>query len=75
MTSDLISYMKAIGAEELRRDSSGVKPCFDLLEYTLHIDLPGFVIEDPAIKALKQTCDDFVAWANVRVHSSRHFIR
>ena len=38
---DLESYI------EFRRDESGVKPCFDLLEYALDIDLPNFVFEHP----------------------------
>lgn len=40
-TPDLESYI------DVRRDESGCKPVFDLIEYALDIDLPDFVIEHP----------------------------
>jgi hypothetical protein len=64
VTPDLKSYMT------IRRNTSGVKPCLDLLEYGFGIDLPDFVANDPILKTLKQTADDFIAWANVCVHYS-----
>jgi hypothetical protein len=64
VTPDLKSYMT------IRRNTSGVKPCLDLLEYGFGIDLPDFVANDPTLKTLKQTADDFIAWANVCVHYS-----
>lgn len=56
---DLESYI------DLRRDTSGCKPVFDLIEYALRIDLPDSVIEHPVIKALNQGSNDLVTWSNV----------
>ncbi|KAJ4478458.1 terpenoid synthase [Lentinula aciculospora] len=55
---DLESY---IG---VRRDTSGCKPCWALIEYALGIDLPDFVVEDPIIITLNQSTNDLVAWSN-----------
>ena len=52
---------------DIRRDSSGLKPLMDFLEYTLDIDLPDYVIEDPVIRSLKQCVNDFCTWSNVRM--------
>ena len=41
MVPDLETYI------DIRRDESGCKPCYDLTEYALGIDLPDFVIEHP----------------------------
>ncbi|KAF8830965.1 hypothetical protein HHX47_DHR1000254 [Lentinula edodes] len=55
---DLESYI------EIRRNTSGCKPCWALIEYALDIDLPDFVVEDPIIIALNQTTNDLVTWSN-----------
>ncbi|KAI0823518.1 terpenoid synthase [Trametes gibbosa] len=55
---DLESYIS------VRRDTSGCKPVFDLIEYSMDIDLPGFVVEHPIIKALNQGANDLVTWSN-----------
>ncbi|KAJ6622898.1 isoprenoid synthase domain-containing protein [Mycena sp. CBHHK59/15] len=55
---DLESYIA------LRRDTSGCKPCWALIEYALDIDLPDFVVEDPVIMALNQSTNDLVTWSN-----------
>jgi len=55
---DLESYI------EMRRDTSGCKPCFVLIEYTMGIDLPDVVINDPIVKALNQFANDLVTWSN-----------
>ncbi|KAJ6526274.1 isoprenoid synthase domain-containing protein [Mycena vulgaris] len=55
---DLESYIA------LRRDTSGCKPCWALIEYALDIDLPLFVVEDPVIMALNQSTNDLVTWSN-----------
>ncbi|PCH37689.1 terpenoid synthase [Wolfiporia cocos MD-104 SS10] len=55
---DLESYI------DIRRDTSGCKPSFDLIEYAMDIDLPDFVVEDPVIKALNQAANDLVTWSN-----------
>ncbi|KAH9848860.1 terpenoid synthase [Lenzites betulinus] len=55
---DLDSYIN------VRRDTSGCKPVFDLIEYAMDIDLPDFVVEHPIIKALNQGANDLVTWSN-----------
>lgn len=56
---DLESYI------DIRRDTSGCKPVFDLIEYALGLDLPKFVVEDPIVRALNQNANDLVTWSNV----------
>ncbi|KAK7455115.1 Alpha-muurolene synthase [Stygiomarasmius scandens] len=55
---DLESYI------DVRRDTSGCKPCWALIEYALGIDLPEFVATDPTIMALNQYTNDLVTWSN-----------
>ncbi|KAL0946496.1 hypothetical protein HGRIS_012714 [Hohenbuehelia grisea] len=55
---DLESYI------DVRRDTSGCKPVFDLIEYALDIDLPEEVVTHPTIKALNQGTNDLVTWSN-----------
>ncbi|KAE9395551.1 terpenoid synthase [Gymnopus androsaceus JB14] len=55
---DLESYIN------VRRDTSGCKPCWALIEYALNIDLPDYVAEDPIIMALNQSTNDLVTWSN-----------
>ncbi|KAF8184523.1 terpenoid synthase [Mycena galopus ATCC 62051] len=55
---DLESYIA------LRRDTSGCKPSWALIEYGLDIDLPDFVANDPVIMALDQATNDVVSWSN-----------
>jgi len=55
---DLESYI------DVRRDTSGCKPCWALIEYALDIDLPDFVVEHPIIEALNQGTNDLVTWSN-----------
>ncbi|KAF9261191.1 terpenoid synthase [Marasmius fiardii PR-910] len=55
---DLESYI------DVRRDTSGCKPCWALIEYALDIDLPEFVATDPVIMALNQYTNDLVTWSN-----------
>ena len=50
---------------EMRRETSGCKPAFDLIEYSLGLELPDDVIEHPIVMALKQGANDFVTWSNV----------
>jgi len=50
---------------EIRRETSACKPVFDLIEYSLDLELPDDVIEDPIIMALNQGANDLVTWANV----------
>ena len=60
IVEDLESYI------ELRRDTSGCKPVFDLIEYSLGIDLPDAVVNHPVIQSLNQGSNDLVTWSNVR---------
>ncbi|KAF8912142.1 isoprenoid synthase domain-containing protein [Gymnopilus junonius] len=55
---DLESYI------DVRRDTSGCKPCWALIEYGLGIDLPDFVVENPIVRALNQGTNDLVTWSN-----------
>ena len=57
---DLESYIA------LRRDTSGCKPCFALIEYAAGIDLPDMVMNHPYIGILEDATNDLVTWTNVR---------
>ncbi|OCB91321.1 terpenoid synthase [Sanghuangporus baumii] len=48
----------------LRRDTSGCKPCWALIEYTNGLDLPDFVMEHEAIECLGESTNDVVSWSN-----------
>ena len=58
---DIESYI------DLRRDTSGCKPVFDLIEYALDIELPEYVVNHPIIKALNEGSNDLVTWSNVSI--------
>jgi alpha-muurolene/germacrene-A/gamma-muurolene synthase len=53
-----------------RRDTSGCKPVFDLIEYALDLELPDCVIGHPVIEALNQGANDLVTWSNVSAITS-----
>jgi alpha-muurolene/germacrene-A/gamma-muurolene synthase len=55
---------------DMRRDTSGCKPVFDLIEYSLNFELPDSVIDHPVIMALNQSANDLVTWSNVSAVSS-----
>ncbi|KAF8524715.1 terpenoid synthase [Hysterangium stoloniferum] len=55
---DITSYLA------FRRDSSGIRPCFDLLEYAFGIELPNVVTNDPAFTALLNSANDFISLSN-----------
>ncbi|KIY46968.1 terpenoid synthase [Fistulina hepatica ATCC 64428] len=55
---DMESYI------DIRRDNSGCKPCWALIEYGLGIELPEEVTEDPIILALGESANDWVTWTN-----------
>lgn len=63
---DLESYI------DMRRDTSGCKPVFDLIEYALGFELPEEVVDHPVIKALNQGANDLVTWSNVRRRHTPH---
>ncbi|KAG9315373.1 isoprenoid synthase domain-containing protein [Chiua virens] len=55
---DLESYIT------VRRDTSGCKPCFALIEYAARIDLPDEVMSHPVIMAMEEATNDLVTWSN-----------
>jgi hypothetical protein len=56
---DLESYIA------LRRDTSGCKPCWALIEYANNLDIPDDVMEHPIIRDLGEAANDLVTWSNV----------
>jgi hypothetical protein len=60
---DLESYIA------LRRDTSGCKPCWALIEYANNLDIPDEVMEHPIIRNLGEAANDLVTWSNVSVSS------
>lgn len=58
---DLESYIT------LRRDTSGCKPCFALIEFAGGYDLPDAVVEHPSIQILQDATNDLVTWSNVSI--------
>ncbi|KAJ7512778.1 isoprenoid synthase domain-containing protein [Mycena galericulata] len=55
---DLESYIA------LRRDTSGCKPSFVLIEYANNLDIPDEVMEHPLIASLGEAANDLVTWSN-----------
>ncbi|CAL1699466.1 unnamed protein product [Somion occarium] len=55
---DLDSYIA------LRRDTSGCKPCWALIEYAYNLDIPDEVMEHPVIVSLGEAANDLVTWSN-----------
>ena len=51
----------------VRRDTSGCKPCWALIEYASGLDLPDEVMEHPIIQSLDEATNDLVTWSNVRI--------
>lgn len=56
---DLQSYIP------LRRDTSGCRTTWALIEYAYNLDIPDDVLDHPVIRSLGETTNDFVAWSNV----------
>ncbi|KIJ56936.1 hypothetical protein M422DRAFT_149816 [Sphaerobolus stellatus SS14] len=55
---DIDAYMTG------RRDNSGCRPCFDLIEYALGIDLPSHIAENHIIQTLSDCANDYIALTN-----------
>ncbi|KAI0760326.1 terpenoid synthase [Fomes fomentarius] len=55
---DLESYIA------MRRDTSGCKPCWALIEYANNLDLPDEVMEHPIVLGLGEAANDLVTWSN-----------
>ncbi|EGN99183.1 hypothetical protein SERLA73DRAFT_90456 [Serpula lacrymans var. lacrymans S7.3] len=70
LVPDLESYIT------VRRDTSGCKPCFALIEYAARIDLPDEVMQHPVIQSMEEATNDLVTWSNdifsYNVEQSRH---
>ncbi|KAJ6505472.1 isoprenoid synthase domain-containing protein [Mycena sanguinolenta] len=49
----------------LRRDTSGCKPSFVLIEYANNLDIPDEVMEHPLIASLGKAANDLVTWSNI----------
>ena len=58
---DLESYIA------LRRETSGCKPCWALIEYANNLDIPDEVMEHPLIRGLGDAANDYVSWSNVSI--------
>ncbi|KAG1761096.1 isoprenoid synthase domain-containing protein [Suillus occidentalis] len=58
---DLESYIS------LRRDTSGCKPCWALIEYANNLDIPDEVMEHPIIQSLGEAANDLVTWSNASI--------
>ena len=63
---DLESYIAC------RRDTSGCKPCFQLIEYAGGFGLPGEVVQHPLVQSLEEATNDLnlIAWSNVKRSAS-----
>ncbi|KAG0706961.1 isoprenoid synthase domain-containing protein [Suillus ampliporus] len=55
---DLESYISQ------RRDTSGCKPCWALIEYANNLNIPDEVMEHPVIQSLGEAANDLVTWSN-----------
>ncbi|KAJ3514289.1 hypothetical protein NLJ89_g2459 [Agrocybe chaxingu] len=55
---DLESYIS------LRRDTSGCKPCWAMIEYANNLDIPDEVMDHPVIRSLGEATNDLVTWSN-----------
>lgn len=55
---DLDSYIP------FRRDASGCKLGFVLIEYANGLNLPDVVFEDPIVRTLQEIANDIVSWSN-----------
>ncbi|KAJ3712723.1 isoprenoid synthase domain-containing protein [Lentinula raphanica] len=55
---DLESYIA------LRRDTSGCKTSFVLIEYSNNLDIPDEVMEHPLLRSLNEAANDLVTWSN-----------
>ncbi|KAJ7743432.1 isoprenoid synthase domain-containing protein [Mycena olivaceomarginata] len=49
---------------DLRRDTSGCRPCFVLIEYANNLRLPSRIMKDAIIQQLGDYANDLVAWSN-----------
>ena len=53
----------------MRRDNSGCKPSWALIEYANGLDLPDEVMEHRIIQNLDDATNDLVTWSNVSIYT------
>ena len=53
----------------MRRNTSGCKPSWALIEYANGLDLPDEVMEHQVIQNLDDATNDLVTWSNVKFYS------
>ncbi|KAH8106507.1 terpenoid synthase [Phellopilus nigrolimitatus] len=58
MVLDLDAYIA------LRRDTSGCKPCWALIEYANGLNIPDHVMAHEAVDTLGEAANDLVSWSN-----------
>ena len=49
----------------MRRDTSGCKPSWALVEYGYGLDLPDEVMDNSIVQSLGEAANDLVTWSNV----------
>lgn len=59
VVSDLETYITQ------RRDTSGCRPCWVLIEYANGLDLPESVMEHKEMRIMNDATNDLVSWSNV----------
>ncbi|KAJ8481084.1 hypothetical protein ONZ51_g6252 [Trametes cubensis] len=55
---DLESYIA------MRRDTSGCKTCFALIEYANDLDIPDCVFENAVVRGMEEAANDIITWSN-----------
>lgn len=50
---------------EIRRDTSGCKPCFQLIEFAGGFDLPGEVVQNHDIQEMGEAANNLVTRSNL----------
>lgn len=68
-------FFDSHNSHKMRRDTSGCKPSFDLIEYAMGIDLPDFVMDHPVIRALNQFANDLVTFVQLTSFSKAGLTR
>lgn len=53
-----------------RRETGGVRPCFELIEACLDLEIPDEVMDHPVLKRMTDAATDHVHWANVSLFLS-----
>ena len=59
----------------MRRDTSGCKPSWALIEYANGLNLPDEVMEHRIIRNLDDATNDLVTWSNVSIYSELFTLR